>query len=396
MKAFIIATLNLINRMIPKGNTVIFNSFPDLEGNALALYKYIAEKRPGILDRYDVIWTVNSDNTGQTEKRLMEIDGRGTHKVLKKLSLKGLFAYFRASRIITTHNYITGLYTAKGQTHYNLWHGMPFKAGGNRLKNLNSQDPVQGDILITCSDLFKNISVETEGFDPEEVIITGQPSDDSLLEPRNALERLGINKSGYKKVLVWCPTYRESDMGGHRVDGKTEDVFGVEAVLSGRAEGVDEALKNNNILLLVKFHPMDILRNISFPDHENIRIVSQEAMKAAEVTVNELMGDCDILITDYSSAFISFMLTGKPVLFVIGDVEDYKANRGFNLDDPDRLIAGEKVYDAPGFIDYINNMDEVNEGWRDKYLEVQGLMHKYTDGRSSERVCRLIFGEEDG
>jgi CDP-glycerol glycerophosphotransferase (TagB/SpsB family) len=390
MKSLIITILNFINRIIPKGNIIIFNSFPDIEGNALALYRYIVEEKPELLDRYRIVWCINSLDLGKAERQLGEIDGRDRHAVIKKLSFRGLLTYLRASKIISTHNYITGLHTAKGQIHYNLWHGMPFKSGGNRIQNPTDKDALEGDLTIVCSDYFKTIKSDTEGIPLEKIHVTGQPADDNVLRPNDALKRLGIEKEKYRKVLLWCPTYRKSDVGSLRADGAT-DSFGVAGVLSGDVQGVDEKLMEKEYLLLVKFHPMDVLRNRSFPDHHNIMIISQEKMREERVTVNELMGDSDVLITDYSSAFITYLLTGRPILYVVGDMEEYRGHRGFSMDDPDRLIAGEKITSEEEFRHYLDNMDEINTGWKEKYADVQKLAHKYLDGRSSERVCRLIF-----
>ena len=394
IKHLALSILNFINAIVPKGNTVVFNSFPDLEGNSLALYRYIASERTDLFDTYRIVWSVQTDNLDAIRRRLEEINGRKDHLVVKKLSLKGIFTYFRASKIITTHNYITGLYTAKGQTHFNLWHGMPFKAGSGLMNNPNGKDYMQADITIVCSDFFKTVKSKTDRIPIEKIKVTGQPADDSALRPDNALLKLGVKKSDYSKVILWLPTYRKSDVGSLRDDGGY-DSFGVSEVLRGEKNDVDIALKQSNILLLVKFHPMDVLKNERFPEHENILIIKNEDMEKKGVTVNELMGDCDSLISDYSSAFITYLLTARPIAFVVGDMEKYKQSRGFSVDEPEKLLPGEKICDKEGFINYLKKIDVINAKWQDKYAEVRSLMHKYTDGRSSERVCNMVFGENN-
>lgn len=37
----------------------------------------------------------------------------------------------------------------------------------------------------------------------------------------------------------------------------------------------------------------------------------------------ELLGGCDILVTDFSSCFIDFALTGRPMLFYLPDKENF-------------------------------------------------------------------------
>ena len=391
MRKVILAILNIINRLWSKGRTVIFNSFPDLEGSALALYRYIVNERCDICQKYDLVWCVGTGGVDDAITALRETDPSGRFRVVKKLSVKGILTYFRACGIITTHNYITGLYTAKGQTHYHLAHGMPLIKGvGKAIQNKNIKDVFQGDVTLANSRFFKeNVSALLD-MPYDRIFVTGLPSDDDVLCPDNALNKLGINKHNYTKTVLWCPTYRRSDVGTLRDDGDMS-AFGVSDVLGKYRSETEEILKKENILLLIKFHPMDVLRNKDFPETENIRIINEDQLKAKGISFNQLMGDCDAFWTDYSSAYITFILTGRPCAFIIGDIEAYRKKRGFGVDDPIRYMPGEIISDHESLMRYIENMEETDIKHKAKYEEIRKLFHKYTDGRASERVCRLIF-----
>ncbi len=45
--------------------------------------------------------------------------------------------------------------------------------------------------------------------------------------------------------------------------------------------------------------------------------------------INDLMQIADILITDYSSVIFEFALLQKPMIFLVNDLQSYKAERDF-------------------------------------------------------------------
>jgi len=51
-----------------------------------------------------------------------------------------------------------------------------------------------------------------------------------------------------------------------------------------------------------------------------------------EVDLNAYLGFCDVLITDYSSVALDFLLLDRPILFYMPDLERYRSKRGFYFD----------------------------------------------------------------
>jgi CDP-glycerol glycerophosphotransferase (TagB/SpsB family) len=51
-----------------------------------------------------------------------------------------------------------------------------------------------------------------------------------------------------------------------------------------------------------------------------------------EVDLNAYLGFCDVLITDYSSVALDFLLLRRPILYYMPDVERYLSMRGFYVD----------------------------------------------------------------
>lgn len=50
------ASLTFLNKIIPKKNILLFNSYPPFSDKSLALYEYIIARRPDITERYRLIW----------------------------------------------------------------------------------------------------------------------------------------------------------------------------------------------------------------------------------------------------------------------------------------------------------------------------------------------------
>ena len=95
----------------------------------------------------------------------------------------------------------------------------------------------------------------------------------------------------------------------------------------------------------------------------------------------------DLLITDYSSISIDFLLGNKPIIYVPYDLENY--HRGIILDF-NRWTPGDKVLEFRDFIraaqEYLDNPEKDSEE-RERLNEV---FHQFRDGKSCERIFKLI------
>ncbi|MEI3411920.1 MAG: CDP-glycerol glycerophosphotransferase family protein [Blautia sp.] len=76
-------------------------------------------------------------------------------------------------------------------------------------------------------------------------------------------------------------------------------------------------------------------------------------MLAGSRQLAELMGVCDGLISDYSSASVDFMLLHRPMAFVLTDFMAYQEKRGFVFEDPLAYMPGEKIYDYQGVENFV-------------------------------------------
>lgn len=385
--------INIVNRIIPKKKMILFNSFPDIGGNALALYSYIVNERPEIVKNFELVWCINAKDVQNARKVLENAAKSHCCKIYSKKSLRGLWIYCRSKYIITTHNYITGVKTCNDQKHFNLWHGMPFKTIGKMIENGGDADVIQADYTLATSEKFQEIMAAAFGLEKENVMVTGQPCNDLLFKKNEALKKLNIDKRKYKKIVLWMPTYRKSIIGSAREDGDSNS-FGVKSVVEEHFPEITKNLKQEKLLLLIKPHPMDQICNMQIPDSSYIKIIKNEDLDQAGVILYELLSESDVLLTDYSSVFIDYLNMERPVAFICDDIELYADNRGFFFKPVREYLPGELIRNYEEFEIYLRNLDEINEKWEKQRKNINQLFNQYSDGNSSKRVCDFIFKDE--
>ena len=113
-----------------------------------------------------------------------------------------------------------------------------------------------------------------------------------------------------------------------------------------------------------------------------------------ELPTNDMLAATDVLVTDYSSIFIDFLATGRPVLFFTPDLADYENRRGFYL----------PFEDWPGPVcreldELVANIKQLNTGgdddpalvYRDKYTAARERYCADEDGAATARVIDVVF-----
>ena len=381
-------SMRLVNRLVPKSRrTILFNSFPDVSDSSLALYEYIAAQKPGFMRKYRLIWLVEGKDAAPYRRILEERTGQKRVRLYRKASLKGIWSFFRSSMIVSTHGCLTTL-MVPSQTNFNIWHGMPFKKIGALLAENEGETKDKADVTVATSPLFREIMAKAFLIPEENVYVTGYPRNDSLFLEKDSLKEFGIDREKYQKIIVWLPTYRKSVVGDIRTDGLM-DSFGVREVFEQHFDTLDALLRDRGYLLIIKPHPMDVIDQDDYPSTENIMYIRSEELTKKNVQLYELLANSDSLITDYSSVFIDYLATDKPIAFTVGDIDAYAASRGIVFDPPTEYLPGEIIRNIDEFLSYLESYDEKNGQWTEKYQAVKKKFNVISKPVSS----RLVFRE---
>jgi len=387
-KKVIFILISILNRIFNKRKIIVFSSFPDVSDNSFAVFDYLIKK--GRDKEYLMVWLIKDDYSkiDKIKKNIYERFGNINVKYIKKNSFLGIYYYIFSRYIFCTHGIFGGVTLCKKQTKINLWHAMPTKKIG-LLDNKKKEEIVTANYMIATSDIFVDLLVKAFGMNRNNLLNIGQPRNDLLFRANNSLEKMGIDKIKYSKLFLWMPTYRLSVVGDIRSDGKLKGC-GLPLLTE------EEIVKLNNLsykekyLFIIKLHPMDKFTAKYFNNLSNIIFIDNNKLIDSNVQLYSLIGESDVLLTDYSSVYIDYLILNRPIGFIIDDFEEYKNSRGFVFDKPDDWMPGEKIKtfeELKKFIlDIKNNIDEYKEN-RER---INKKVNKFNDDKNSERLINFL------
>ena len=125
---------------------------------------------------------------------------------------------------------------------------------------------------------------------------------------------------------------------------------------------------------------MDILQQRMFPSFSTILILKQADLKCQ---LYPLLGNCDYLLTDYSSVWVDYEIMDKPIGFVMDDIEQYRSSRGFNFDNMDKILPGPILSSLDSLISFCETPEKYN-------YKRTNLFNEYKDNKSSQRLMEAL------
>jgi len=156
------------------------------------------------------------------------------------------------------------------------------------------------------------------------------------------------------------PTYRRSVRGEHFVDGT--DYNNAAQMPGFDPELFNDWLAAHQMVCILKPHPLGAPPQIRTTGH--LLVMDDATLAAHGLTLYELLGGTDILITDISSVYIDFLILNRPIIHAFADREEYGASRGFLFDWDEEYFAGPFVSDMNGIQ---RALEEIADG-RDEYI----------------------------
>ena len=173
----------------------------------------------------------------------------------------------------------------------------------------------------------------------------------------------------YDKVILYAPTFRDH--------ADTLKPFKSEFL-----ERLDSELAGRNWCLLVKKHPYD--RGLLLPEHlQNVRDVSK-----SEKDIQELLVQTEVLITDYSSVFVDFLLRDKPLIFYVYDLDDYQDRSRKMYYELDEVMPGPVTHTEEELLELILTADEWyrTQTSRERRRVAMERFHLHNDGKACLRL----------
>ncbi|HFU4179650.1 TPA: CDP-glycerol glycerophosphotransferase family protein, partial [Streptococcus suis] len=320
---------------IPRNNNLIlFNSFAgrNFDDSPRVLYEKI--KLDNRFKNYELVWAFHKPE---------DFNNINVKKV-KTDSLKYFIVAGSAKVWITNSSMERGLNFKKNNTIYlNTWHGTPIKFMGSDLPSDNKSFAIIGknntDIMLSQS--YYETEIFSRSFNlPHKVFLeVGLPRNDMLQninkDKINAIKReLGIKSN--KKIILYCPTFREYERNI------------TTGILMAPPFNSSKWIRElEEYVILIRAH-YEVSRVLDFSGSTQIIDVTNYPV------LNDLFSIADCLVSDYSSVFFDFSITGKPMFHYTYDFEKYSSERGLYFDIR-KFINGSSNEDE--LIEIIKKMD---------------------------------------
>lgn len=310
------------------------------------------------------VWSVDGDVT--LPEDLLEHDDV---LVVAKDSLQYTRLLATAKYLINNSTFPTYFTRRDEQRYLMTWHGTPLKTLAKDmpepLVHLNmARNYLQATLAIFPNEHTRRVLIEgtdVHGLLSADVGIFGYPRNDLLAQT-------GVAEPSSEDTLkiLYAPTWRE--------DSELENQ--VRSLLDVR----DKILALGHTPLLRAHHYVESAATKADP---SIQFVPRR------IPTNDLLGDADMLITDFSSIYFDYAITRKPIIFYIPDWERYTETRGVYFDRPH--FPGPVCEDVDTLGSLISTV-EVDQGSRTEFLR---KFAPRDDGNASLRVARKFFSDID-
>ncbi|WP_368732528.1 CDP-glycerol glycerophosphotransferase family protein [Microbacterium sp. ZXX196] len=344
----------------PLENAAFFESFYGRVAgdNPLAIDRELARVAPGVV-RY---WSVVDLSVEVPDGAIAVVEGTA--------------AWWRArsvARLLVVNDWLRRTYARRaGQRVLQTWHGTPLKrlalhrpGWQPRRWGAVLKESRRWDVLLAQNPYAARTLTRAYAFFRRPVWVEGYPRNDGLVAGDGGATRRALGIGADERVLLYAPTWR---------DDRERMVDFVDPALLAEQTGS---------VVLVRGHSRTLLPGESA---SGPRVIDVTGFADA----SRVMLAADALVTDYSSVMFDFSVTGRPMYFLVPDLEHFRGDlRGFYFDLAER---------APGPL--VASQDALVEALRadpaefsDRYRAWRRRFNARDDGRSAERVVARILDQ---
>lgn len=240
-------------------------------------------------------------------------------------SFRGIWMQLRAKYVVVCNGISDVNHMFMGRAVFlNLWHGVPLKKIGyddDKMKNWDSrgqkirraiqQFPLGKEYVAATSSFYGKVYESAFRRPKSHILITGQPRNDlfydhkKIFDPEHPLR----DAARGRKVILYTPT--------HRKEGR--ETFPL--LQQFDLQRLDAWCGEHHSVFVIKLHFYHKNEKMDVSSYRNILDMTNQS-----ADIQELLMDTDLLVTDYSSAYIDYLLLNRPVVFYNFDFEDYLLN----------------------------------------------------------------------
>ena len=370
-------------RFFPRDDNLwVFGSWygEKFSDNSRALFDYCVNQKNKNLLKF--VWLTRNNDVYMENKNSYD-------HFYKIWSLEGIWYSLRAKKIILSSGKAdVNNFLINGAKIINLWHGAPMKKIGldNKFHYNNYINIIQKyfypffyefdiDYVLSTSDIFDKKLSKAFDLKIENILKFGYPRNDIFFNNTDTHKLLkNINKDlNNPKKIIYLPTFRENGDNLNLFEDYGFDF-----------NNLNDFLKKNNSIFITKAHFAD---KYSFLNNKSSRIMDIGHLK--NIDINFILKDVDILLTDYSGAYLDFLLTINPVIFTCFDFEKYITKSRELYFNYNEIISGPITKNWPQVLNSIDNILK-NDNYFLKREQMNKMFNCYNDGKSCNKLYNFI------
>ena len=378
-----------------KKNRILFgawggNQFAD---NAKYLALQLLDDDEGLSSSMELIW-IGKPQVGKDE------DFPGEMEFVRKNSLKAMYYQLTADVVFITNSYrdLSPVNLLKGARVVQLWHGFGLKNTLSAKKRVSKMKEIyytrgntsfeQYNYFIASSDLHEKKILESfrdNGIQRGKVLKWGQPKNQFLLRGNEQRKRriskeirntYGIRPE--ERVICYLPTFR--DYG---------TPFSFLALNGEERKALETLLEKTGTVLLEKSH---------FAEEHRVKKRESERVKEVHKTEDsvKLLLSTDLLISDYSSCYVDYLLLDRPIIHYLYDHEEYLSrDRGLYYS-IEEYRGGPLVREYPELLEEIGKV--LNQGAslesNEQRERARAMLLSHEQGGTLDKLMGTLFPEE--
>ncbi|MBQ2980624.1 MAG: CDP-glycerol glycerophosphotransferase family protein [Lachnospiraceae bacterium] len=368
-----------LSMLIPKNkNCMVFgawfgNKYAD---NTKYLYKYVVENCKEI----KAIWLTENMDVYR------ELTSKG-YPVKMSNTWSSIWNVMRAKYCFTvTGRRDLGKFDSNfmgNSYHIDLWHGVPlkkvmyddeFSSKGkthDTIAKMLEYFPLRKYYVVSTSDVITKIYISAFRCERNHILQFGQSRNDYFYN-----EHINPYKEKYaqKKIILYMPT--------HRNEGKTK--IEINKILD--LKYIDQICADNNCVFLIKKHYYHKDDALSIDEYSNVFDITAQNCES-----QELLDSADILITDYSSCYIDYLLLNRPIIFYNYDMNDYLSKDRKMYFEYNDVTPGEKCSNANELNLVLNSILSGQDSYKDEREKVCDLFYdKKVQGKVSDIILKYV------
>jgi CDP-glycerol glycerophosphotransferase len=305
-----------------------------------------------------------------------------------RMSKEWFEALATSAWLVNNNNFPYAFRKAPGQVYVQTWHGTPLKRIGAdvpaaslslRYRELMGREAAAWDHLVAGNE--HSAAIFARAFEYQgDILVTGYPRNDPLVGDtavERAAVRAGLGLGPEQTFVLYTPTWRDT----------ARDSTGEYALVSHLDLREWSARAPGTWVLGIRGHA-----NVS----GSVAAVPGVLDVTAYPDVADLYLAADVMVTDYSSTMFDFSVTGKPMVFLVPDLADYRDRvRGFYFDLAP-VAPGPLVATTAQVVDAVAGAPGWAAAYADRYSAWRDRFNARDDGRAAARVVAAVWGAGAG